>query len=79
MAISSRSRSRPTYCSSASPRAPGRAPETASAAWTITASTVRGSTSPWWASIACATASDSPWRRAILRADQGVRALDLVA
>ena len=54
-----------TYSSSASPRAPGRAPDIASAACTITASTVFGSTSLWWASIACATASDSPWRRAM--------------
>ncbi len=64
-AISSSSRSRVTYSSRESPRAPGRAPERASAACTITASTVFGSTSLWWASIACATASDSPWRRAI--------------
>ena len=62
-AISSSSRSRVTYCSSESPRAPGRAPESASAACTITASTVLGSTSLWWASIAWATASGSPWRR----------------
>ena len=42
----------------------GPGAESASAAWTITASTVCGSTSLWWASIAWATASDSPWRRA---------------
>src|SRR3954465_9897299 len=59
----SSSRSRLTYCSSDSPRAPGRAPLSASAAWTMTASTVWGSTSLWWASIAWATASGSPCRR----------------
>src|SRR3954454_20827286 len=62
--MSSRSRRRETYCSSDSPRAPGRAPDSASATWTITASTVCISTSPWCASIACATASDSLLRRA---------------
>src|SRR3954453_6336729 len=88
--MSSRSRSRVTYCSSDSPRAPGRAPDSASAAWTITASTVCGSPSLGWAPIPGATAPDvvglHPVRHRLglavpareLAADQGMRALDLM-
>ena len=45
-------------------RAPGRLPLIASAACTSTASTVRTSTSLWWASIACTTSGFSPYLRA---------------
>ena len=63
-AISSSRSSRLTYASSDSRRAPGRPPEMASAAWVSTASTVRGSTSLWCASMACTTSSCSPYLRA---------------
>ena len=37
----------------------------ASAAWTRQAMTVWGSTSPWWASMACRTSGDSLYFRAM--------------
>ena len=46
-------------------RAPGRDAEIASAAWTRQASTVCGSTSPWWASMQWMTASLSRYLRAM--------------
>ena len=44
----------------------------------MTASTVCGSTSLWWASIACATASVLAVPAREVAADERVRALDLV-
>ena len=48
------------YASADSRRAPGRAAETASAAWTMMSSTLEGSTSLWCASMACTMAGCSP-------------------
>ncbi len=64
-ASSSRRSRRRTYDSSTSRRAPGRAAETASAACTRMAVSVRGSTSLWWASMPCTTPASSPKRRPI--------------
>src|SRR3954462_3098043 len=86
----SRSRRRLTYCSSDSPRAPGRAPESASAACTMTASTVCGSASLWWGStprgvdfvvVGFPRVGDGfgfAVATGELAADEGVRAFDLV-
>src|ERR1700740_2067772 len=70
----SRSRRRLTYCSSDSPRAPGRAPDSASAAWTITASTVCGSTPLWGGSL---PAGPAPRRRVGGLDDHGLDGLRL--